>query len=117
MIEMLEKQMEIFQSRIDNVAASIRQGNEIAKEGLAIMMQGHKIAKDGLAIMERGHPRCYSEDEVYYELVNIGILTDVQLDAMLFLIKDPAKMRAFFGVPTSELRRQILLKMMYAKEP
>ena len=104
MIEMLEKQMEIFQSRIDNVAASIRQGNEIAKEGLAIMMQGHKIAKDGLAIMERGHPRCYSEDEVYYELVNIGILADVQLDAMLFLIKDPAKMRAFFGVPTSELR-------------
>ena len=81
------------------------------------MMQGHKIAKDGLAIMERGRPRCYSEDEVYYELVNIGILADVQLDAMLFLIKDPAKMRAFFGAPTSELRRQILLKMMYAKEP
>ena len=95
--------MKNFQSGIDNVAASIRQGNEIAKEGLAIM--------------ERGHPRCYSEDEVYYELVNIGILADVQLDAMLFLIKDPAKMRAFFGVPTSMLRRQILLKMMHAKEP
>ena len=117
MVEMLEKQMENFQSGIDNVATSIMQGNEIAKEGLAIIMQGHKIAKDGLAIMERGRPRCYSKDEVYYELVNIGILTDVQLDAMLFLIKDPAKMRAFFGAPTSELRRQILLKMMYAKEP
>ena len=38
MVEMLEKQMEIFQSGIDNVAASIGQGNEIAKEGLAIMM-------------------------------------------------------------------------------
>ena len=30
--EMLEKQMKIFQSRIDNVTISIRQGNEIAKE-------------------------------------------------------------------------------------
>ncbi|XP_030951976.1 uncharacterized protein LOC115975362 isoform X2 [Quercus lobata] len=117
MVEMLEKQMEIFQSGIDNVAASIRQGNEIAKEGLAIMMQGHEIAKEGLAIMERGRPRCYSEDEVFSELVKIGIPTEHQLDAMLFLIKDPTKMRAFFGVPTTELRRQILLKMMYPKEP
>ena len=81
------------------------------------MMQGHEIVKEGLAIMERGCPRYYSEDEVFSELVKIGIPTEHQLDAMLFLIKDPAKMRAFFGVPTSELRRAILLKMMYAKEP
>ena len=81
------------------------------------MMQGHEIAKEGLAIMERGRPRCYSEDKVFSELVKIGTPTEHQLDAMLFLIKVPAKMRAFFGVPTSMLRRQILLKMMYAKEP
>nr|POF26707.1 hypothetical protein CFP56_60857 [Quercus suber] len=112
MIEMLEKQMENFQSEIDNVAASIRQGNKIAIEGLAIMIQGHEIANEGLAIMEKGRSRCYSEEEVFFELVNIGIPTDMQLDAMLFLIKDPSKMRAFFGVPASELRRQILLKMI-----
>ena len=99
------------------MAASIRQGNKIAKKGLAIMMQGHEIAKEGLAIMERGSPRCYSEDEVFSKLVKIGISMDVQLDAMLFLIKDPVKMRAFFGIPTNELRQQILLKMMYAKKP
>ena len=69
--------MEIFQSRIDNVATSIRQGNEIANEGLAIMMQGHEIVKEGLAIMERGRPRCYSVDEVFSELVRIGIPMDV----------------------------------------
>ncbi|KAL4609923.1 hypothetical protein ACB092_08G015500 [Castanea dentata] len=114
---MLEKKMEISQSGIDNVAVSIRQGNEIVKEGLAIMERGHEIAKEGLTIMERGRPHCYSEDEVFSKLVKIGILTDMQLDGMLFLIKDPAKMRAFFGVPTSELRQQILLKMMFAKEP
>ena len=78
------------------MAANIRQGNEIAKERLAIMMQGHEIVKKGLATMERGCSHCYSEEEVFYELVNIGILTNVQLDAMLFLIKDPFKMRAFF---------------------
>ena len=99
------------------MAASIKQGNEIAKKGLAIMMQGHEIAKEGLAIMERGSPRCYSEDEVFSKLVKIGISMDMQLDAMLFLIKDPAKMREFFGIPTNELRQQILLKMMYAKKP
>nr|POE55920.1 hypothetical protein CFP56_76253 [Quercus suber] len=103
MVEMLEKQIENFQFRIDNVAASIRQGNEIAKEGLAIMMQGHEIVKGGLAIMERGCPPCYSEDEVFPELVKIGIPMEHQLDAMLFLIKDPTKMRAFFCVPTTEL--------------
>jgi len=117
MVEMLEKQMKIFQSRIDYVAASIRQGNEIAKKGLVIMIQGYEIAKEGLAIMERGHPCCYSEDEVFSELVKIEIPMDVQLNAMLFLIKDPAKMKAFFRVPTNELCRQILLKMIYTKEP
>ncbi|KAL4606455.1 hypothetical protein ACB092_09G104300 [Castanea dentata] len=69
MVEMLEKQMENFQSKINNVAASIRQRNEITKEGLAIIMQGHEIAKEGLAIMERGRPCCYSEDGVFSELV------------------------------------------------
>ena len=74
-------------SEIDNVAASIRQGNEIAKEGLAIMMQGHEIAKVGLAIMERGHPHYYFEEEVFSKLMNIGILSNIQLDAMLCLLR------------------------------
>ena len=36
MVKILEKQMENFQSGIDNVVASIRQGNEIAKEDLLL---------------------------------------------------------------------------------
>lgn len=96
MVEMLEKQKDIFQSGVNNVAARIRQWNEIAKEGIAIMMQGHKIAKERLAIKERGHSHCYSEEKVFLELVNIGILLNIQLDAMLFLIKDPSKMTALF---------------------
>ena len=45
MVEMLEKKIDIFQSGIDNMTTSIRQGN--------------KIAKEGLAIMERGRSHCY----------------------------------------------------------
>ena len=93
---MLEKQKDIFQSGVNNVAARIRQWNEIAKEGIAIMMQGHKIAKERLAIKERGRSHCYSEEKVFLELVNIGILSNIQLDAMLFLIKDPSKMTTLF---------------------
>ena len=59
MVEMFEKQMDIFQSRINNMTASIR--------------QGYKIAKEGLVIMERGRPHCYFEEEVFFELVKIGI--------------------------------------------
>ena len=93
---MLEKQMDIFQFGANFVAARIRQWNEIAKEGIAIMMQGHEIANERLAIRERGRPHCYSEEKVFLELVNIGIPSNIQLDAMLFLIKDPSKMRALF---------------------
>ena len=71
MVEMLENQMKIFQSGIDNMIASIRQENEIAKEGLAIMIQGHEIAKEGLAFIERGRQCCYSEDEVFSRLMKI----------------------------------------------
>jgi len=59
MVEMFEKQMDIFQFGIDNMTASIR--------------QRYKIAKEGLAIMERGCPHCYFEEEVFFELVKVGI--------------------------------------------
>ena len=59
MVEILEKQMYIFQFEIDNMTASVRQGN--------------KIAKEGLVIMERGRPDFYFEDEVFSELVKVGI--------------------------------------------
>ena len=62
------------------------------------MMQGHEIAKERLAIKERGRSHCYSEEKVILELVNIGILSNIQLDAMLFLIKYSSKMRALFWV-------------------
>ena len=65
MVEILEKQMDIFQSEIDNMTTSVRQGN--------------KIAKEGLVIMEGGHPHFYFEDEVFSELVKVGIYMAIRV--------------------------------------
>ena len=66
----------------------------------AIMNQIHEIAKERLAIMERGRLYCYYKDEMFLELVKMGVLENIQHDAMLFMINDPTKIRVFFGVPT-----------------
>lgn len=63
---------------------------------LVIIKQGHEITKEEIAIMERGWPRCYSKEEVFLELVKIGVLKNIQLHPMLFLIKDLTKVRTFF---------------------
>ena len=45
MVKILEKQMENFQSGIDNVVASIRQGNEIAKEDLLLSCKDMRLLR------------------------------------------------------------------------
>ena len=91
MMESLDKYAKNLQSGLSSVADAIREGNIIA---------------------ERGRPRIYSEEEVYAELINIGVPENLQLDAFLFLIKSAAKMRAFFAVP-NDRRYELLLKLMF----
>ncbi|KAK9288926.1 hypothetical protein L1049_017397 [Liquidambar formosana] len=98
MIDVLEKQIEVVNSGIASVADAIREGNIIVERGIAIAAQSR--------------PRCYSEDEVFSEILNIGVPEHLQLDAFLFLIKSQPKVRAFFGVP-SDRRLELLMKMMY----
>ena len=59
--QMLEAQIENFQFRIYNVATIIKQGNEISKEGLAII--------------ESGFPHCYFEKKVFIELMRMNTCT------------------------------------------
>lgn len=58
---MLEAQIENFQFGIQNVATIIKQGNDISKEGLAIV--------------ESGFPHCYFEEKVFIELMRINTCT------------------------------------------
>ena len=94
MIDSLDKHVEILKSGMSNVADAIREGN---------------------AIVEKAQPRIYSEEEVYSELLNIGVSENMQLDAFLFLIKRASQKRAFFAVP-SDRRYELLLKMMCNNE-
>ncbi|XVF88035.1 hypothetical protein PTKIN_Ptkin19aG0017000 [Pterospermum kingtungense] len=87
--------------------------NNGIKEVAEVMRVGNAISEKLVAIQERCKQRCYSETEVFEELVNIGVPDYLQLDAFLFLINSPPKMRAFFGVP-KELRQELLIKMMSA---
>jgi len=70
------------------------------------------IAEKEIVAMERGWPHCYSEDEIFTKLKNIGVPNHFQIEAFLFLIDSQSKMRAFFGCP-GERRRKLLLHIMY----
>ncbi|KAK0583663.1 hypothetical protein LWI29_001157 [Acer saccharum] len=70
MLESLDKYLENVQSGMNNVADAIREGNKI---------------------IERGQPHRHLEQEVYDELINIGVPEELQLDAYLFLIDSESK--------------------------
>lgn len=97
MLDVMDRHIESINSGINNVAQAIKEGNAIAEKGIAVV--------------ERARPRCYTEEEVFVELQNIGVRGSLLLDAFLFLIKSQANMRAFFAVP-SNLRLDILSKLM-----
>ena len=74
----------------------------------------HNVAdalREGNTILEKSRPRVYSEKEIYDELVNIGVETDLIDDYYVFLCQNTEKVRSFFGCP-SESRRNILNKLM-----
>ncbi|XP_071932568.1 uncharacterized protein [Coffea arabica] len=74
----------------------------------------HNVAdalREGNTILEKSRPRVYSEKEIYDELVNIGVETDLIDDYYVFLCQNTEKVRSFFGCP-SERRRNILNKLM-----
>ncbi|KAL5540939.1 hypothetical protein UlMin_044915 [Ulmus minor] len=98
MIDSLDKHAEIIQFGIKDVANAIREGNVIAEKGVAVF--------------EKTRPCIHEEEDIYVELLKIGVLDHLQLQAFLFLVKSPPKTLAFFAVP-SERRYDLLLQMMY----
>ncbi|PON90474.1 Myb/SANT-like domain containing protein, partial [Trema orientale] len=76
-----EREFASVREAIKDVAAAIREGNAIA---------------------ERSRPRVYSEQDVFKELVNIGIDFQLRFRAYTFLIANAGRVRAFFGCPVDE---------------
>ncbi|XWS14366.1 hypothetical protein CRYUN_Cryun35bG0003100 [Craigia yunnanensis] len=93
-VEVFQREFKSIREAIKDVADAIREGNVIA---------------------ERGRPRVYSEQEVFAELVNIGIDTQLRYKAYTFLIANTGRVRALFGCPAEE-RKEFLLQMMYSSE-
>lgn len=89
-----EREFANIREAIKNVAVAIREGNAVA---------------------ERGRPHVYSEQEVFAELVNIGVDSQIRYRAYTFLISNAGRVRAFFGCPTDE-RKEFLLQMMYSPQ-
>ena len=107
MVDVFERQVEVINLGINGVAEAIKEGNRIAEKGLVIV-------EKQIAIVERARLRVYSDDEIYDELMKIGVPEHLQLETFLFLLKHPTHKRAFFGVP-SEHRLELLYKLMYGQ--
>lgn len=90
--DVFEREFESIREAIKDVAQAIREGNVIA---------------------ERGRPRVYSEQEVFTELVKIGVDVQLRYKAYTFLIANAGRVRAFFGCPAEE-RKEFLLQLMYS---
>lgn len=86
-----EREIESIREAILDVAQAIREGNDIA---------------------ERGRPRVYTEQEVFTELVKIGVDVPLRYRAYTFLIANAGRVRAFFGCPAEE-RKELLLHMLH----
>ncbi|KAF3973801.1 hypothetical protein CMV_002799 [Castanea mollissima] len=79
--DVFEREFESIREAIKDVARAIREGNVIA---------------------ERGRPRVYSEQEVFTELVKIGVDVQLRYKAYTFLVANAGRVRAFFGCPAEE---------------
>ncbi|PWA63734.1 hypothetical protein CTI12_AA227060 [Artemisia annua] len=66
-------------------------------------------------VMERSRPHVYSEVEIYQELELMGVKREDISRAYLFLVGNPEKTRALFGVPL-DMRMDILATMMDGNE-
>ncbi|KAH7844679.1 hypothetical protein Vadar_030561 [Vaccinium darrowii] len=97
MVELLLEQLQVCNNGIVEVAAALREGNQVLHEG-------------NLALKE-GQQRVYSEEEVFKELENIGVEEDLLFRAYNFITSNTGLVRAFFGCPTHRRKAWLTEKM------
>lgn len=94
MVDLLLEQFQVFNNRINEVAAALKKGNLVLHEG-------------NLALKE-GQPCVYSDEEVFQELENLGV---EEVHAYNFITSNPGLVRAFFGCPTHRHKAWLVEKM------
>ncbi|KAL4301355.1 hypothetical protein AHAS_Ahas17G0292600 [Arachis hypogaea] len=58
---------------------------KVAKEQVQIAKQQVRIAERGLVILEQSRPRIYSENDVWTELENLGVMPELRMRCYRFL--------------------------------
>ncbi|XP_059667819.1 uncharacterized protein LOC132313155 [Cornus florida] len=107
MVDLFGKEIEVIESGINKVAEAIEKRNLVAERGL-------EIAAKIVAIAEKARADYHSDEEVFAELINIGVPDCIQSDAFSFLLKCSQHKSAFFGVPFDR-RLELLNKMMHGE--
>ncbi|KAK9274220.1 hypothetical protein L1049_019034 [Liquidambar formosana] len=69
------------------------------KEGNEILKNRNDILKMSI---ERSQPHVYKEEEVYDELIRLGVDREIRIKVYSFLIENPTKARAVFGCPIED---------------
>ncbi|XP_010666659.2 uncharacterized protein LOC104883794 isoform X1 [Beta vulgaris subsp. vulgaris] len=83
-------EIKILKQGLDSVADAIREGNSILKQIC---------------------PRVYSSDEIYEEIVSIGVEESKQFKAYRYLNANDTRVKEFFGCPKN-FRKAFLIQMM-----
>ncbi|XLT79012.1 hypothetical protein HN873_000765, partial [Arachis hypogaea] len=84
---------------------------QVAKEQVQIAKQQVRIAERGLVILEQSRPRIYSENDVWNELENLGVMPELRMRCYRFLCREDRAKREFFGVP-ADVRLATLYELM-----
>ncbi|XLT65165.1 hypothetical protein HN873_021604, partial [Arachis hypogaea] len=84
---------------------------QVAKEQVQIAKQQVRIAERGLVILEQSRPRIYSENDVWTELENLGVMPELCMRCHRFLCREDRAKRKFFGVP-ADVRLATLYELM-----
>ncbi|XP_057720378.1 uncharacterized protein LOC130934870 [Arachis stenosperma] len=84
---------------------------QVAKEQVQIAKQQVRMAERDLVILEQSKPRIYSENDVWNELENLGVMPELRMRCYHFLCREDRAKRDFFGVP-ADVRLATLYELM-----
>ncbi|KAK9274377.1 hypothetical protein L1049_019191 [Liquidambar formosana] len=87
------------------IAVAIKEGNEILKDRNDILKMS----------IERSQPHVYKEEEVYDELMRLGVNREIRIKAYNFLIENPTKVKAVFGCPIEDHVQFLIFQLQKAK--
>ncbi|KAL4317121.1 hypothetical protein AHAS_Ahas15G0353400 [Arachis hypogaea] len=99
LIEMM-KDGNYFYERSINIAEkqvlTAEEQVQVAKEQVQIAKQQVQIAERGLVILEQSRPRIYSENDVWTELENLGVMPELRMRCYRFLCREDRAERIFW---------------------